>query len=821
VEGDTAVGFPIGGHFPHGTVVASTPDSLIWIGSERTALLYSPGGGAHKSITLPLGTEDYVTWMSTDWQGDVWIGSADGVVMLFSDATLVSIRQLPNGTSGALVDRQGSAWLNTPKGIFKIQKQVFQGGSLVEYDTRRGFPDLTAFASLEDREGNLWFGTYSKGLLKLSDMSLQWMPIHQNAHLLVVDSDGHCWLPEGGGIREVWIEHDGEWHSVVHRPRGRSQDERSSLLVFDRHGQLWEVSASGLRCYRMVKDLHAKTRVQLVRTLGVDKAVSQGTLLSSYVDSENRIWYSTEGLVVVADLSSPRRPDLHLAYPRDISLPSVRAIFQDHRGDIWLGDYSKGLVRLRGGKVEESWHLTMVGGFREDAIRCFGEDREGRLWIGTRYIGVLIYDKGTFQNISMKDGLVSNDVQSLARDNMGSMWLATSLGLQCIKSDTVREVETISETVGHVVTFCAVASNGLVWVTDDLERLGAYDPSKRKRNIVRPPVYISRFTVNDSTITTERGLVFSHDQNNCSIQYVGLSFRDESAVRYQYRLNDAEWSRPTRSRSVSFAALSPGEYSFEVRAVNSDGLVSAPPARVSFTILPPYWQRWWFVVLVMCVVSGLLYTAYLYRVRQLLRVERLRTRIAADLHDDIGASLTRISLLSDIAKDEARRLAPNLANIAERIGNDARELLDAVSTLVWSIDPRHDKFNDLLIHMKEFAQEAFETKGIACQFSAEPSLGDLQIPVEMRRNFLLVYKEAVNNVVRHSQCTETRVEVHLRNGELLLSVADNGIGFSEKDTKRGHGLANMHSRATASGARLFIDSGEGKGTRVEITIPLK
>jgi signal transduction histidine kinase len=248
---------------------------------------------------------------------------------------------------------------------------------------------------------------------------------------------------------------------------------------------------------------------------------------------------------------------------------------------------------------------------------------------------------------------------------------------------------------------------------------------------------------------------------------------------------------------------------------------SENPARVSFTILPPFWRRWWFVVLAACVVGLLIYLVYLYRVRQLLRVERLRTRIATDLHDDIGASLTRIALFSDIAKDEARQSAPKLTDVAERIGNDARELLEAVSTLVWSIDPRHDSFDDVLTYMKEFAQEMFDMKGITCQFLSDSALVSLELPVEVRRNLLLLYKEAVNNVVQHSGCTESRVEVTSRNGELLLSITDNGKGFSEGGVRGGHGLSNMRARAAAAGAMVSISSGEGTGTHVEVRIPLR
>lgn len=802
--------------------VAATSNGLIWIGTGRLVRIYGTNGRITGSIELPLGADEHVESMSVDREGDVWIGGTSGTLLLYRDATLVGKRSLSSAIAGVLVDHQRFAWLTTGKGIQKIRKDTFPHGPAVLYGEHRGLPEQGVFAAIEDREGNIWFGTYHKGLIKLSERALHMIPVRAYTHMASVDVQGRLWLPAENGLWEVWAEGEEQYCSEFHALPGMTGTDQGSPVVFDLRGRLWMVSDRSLRCYEVARKANGGSRLVHVTSFSPFSKLA----LAAHVDRSNRLWYSSDSIVVVVDLSTSARLERYFRFPRDIPLGSVRAIYQDVRGNIWLGDFQRGLVRLEANSLPRQdqsrrsvpmRHFTMADGLPDDGIRSFSEDDAGRLWIGTRYGGVAVYDGSTFTTISIKDGLVSNCIWSMARDSTGRMWLATSLGLMVLNKDASKKV--MRETVGRTIDFCAASRSGQIWFGTGLESLGAYDTGKQAPNLVSPLIHISQFVVNDSAVSTESELEFSFDRNNCTIHYIGISLKDEQSVRYQFRLNNAEWSKPTRQRSVSFAALSPGEYSFEVRALNGDGIVSQHPARLAFTILPPFWQRWWFVLLVAILLGAFVYVAYLYRVRQLLQVERLRARIATDLHDDIGASLTRIALFSDIARDEARSAAPKLTDVAERIGNDARELLDAVSTLVWSIDPRHDSFDDVLTYMKEFAQEMFDMKGIAYSFSSEAELGSLQLPVETRRSLLLLYKEAVNNVVKHSQCTETRVEIASRGGDLVLSVTDNGRGFSERATGEGHGIANMQTRAAALGARFSIVSGEGKGTRVQVIIP--
>jgi ligand-binding sensor domain-containing protein/signal transduction histidine kinase len=815
VEHDSAVEVETPAASQREWTLDSDSQGRVWAGYGRQVHIFRTTTQKPAVITPPLAHNEHIELITADPDGDMWIGGSLGTILLYRDTSVVARRSMGSSPLAIVHDRRNDIWLSTVKGqLLKMKKDEFPTALPLSYGAEQGFPRTGGTPLLDDREGNIWFATYQEGLIKLVDEALQTVPVKAYTNFATADSADHLWLPAEGGVWEVWND-DTRCRARFH-PLGERKDiPPETPLVIDRQGRLWAASPTYLHCYTITRRGEA-SHLQLVDVVRIDHLSRGKSILRAYVDHNNMLWCSVESLVVRVDVNRRPRVVSQLRFPGDVPLASVRAISMDRRGDVWLGDFYRGLVRLRG---ETITHYTRAQGLADDGVRSFAEDAQGRLWIGTRYGGVSIWDGQTFQSISMKNGLPSNCVWWIARDSSGAMWLATSLGLIALQMDGSKKV--LGTTTGQNIDFCAATHGAAIWFGNGLTLLGMYNPTRERVNLVPPPAYITQFAVNDSVVSVgESRQEFSYDRNNISIQYIGISLKDERNVQYQFRLNDAEWSKPTRQRSISFSALSPGSYTFDVRAINADGIVSERPAHIAFTIRPPFWQQWWFLLAAACVLGGLVYLAYLYRVRQLLQVERLRTRIATDLHDDIGASLTRIALLSDIAKDEAQRAAPHLTEVAARIGTDARDLLEAVSTLVWSIDPRHDQFDDLLTMMKDFAQDMFEGKRITYNFSADPSLSSCRISVETRRNLLLIYKEAVNNIVRHSRCTEVHVDMTIRGDNLVLVITDNGLGLAASAGRVGHGIANMQRRTATLGGTFSIMSPQGKGTCVEVHIPV-
>jgi signal transduction histidine kinase len=282
---------------------------------------------------------------------------------------------------------------------------------------------------------------------------------------------------------------------------------------------------------------------------------------------------------------------------------------------------------------------------------------------------------------------------------------------------------------------------------------------------------------------------------------------------------DAAWTAPTELRTVNYASLPPASYRFLVSALDPSGTPSATPATASFTKLPPYWQRWWFRLLALLGCGSLLYGAHRYNLNRLLELERVRTRIATDLHDDIGASLSQIAILSEVLIQRSggdQGLSGQLSGMAR----SAREVLASMSDIVWAINPRHDHLRDLQQRMRRFASDMFAARNIEFVFRAPAADRDLKLSADMRREIFLVFKEAVNNAVRHSDCTHAEIDLSREGDWLALRVSDNGKGLPACENGAGHGLLNMQARAKTLGGEVTIASAADRGTTIALRVPV-
>ena len=253
--------------------------------------------------------------------------------------------------------------------------------------------------------------------------------------------------------------------------------------------------------------------------------------------------------------------------------------------------------------------------------------------------------------------------------------------------------------------------------------------------------------------------------------------------------------------------------------MTSDGLVSRTPAAITFTILPHVWQRWWFVSVVAMLIGLSAHSLYRHRVRRLVELERVRTRIAADLHDDIGSSLSEISVLSEVLRKQlGAQEAPASKNLF-LINRVSQEALDSMSDIVWAINPLQDHLSDLVRRMRRVASEVLPARDIEFSFNVPTSGLDLRLGADIRREVFLMFKETLNNVVRHSKCTRAEIELKIERAWLELVVADNGKGFAPDQVSEGNGLVSLRRRARALGGETVVASHAGEGTTVTIKVP--
>ena len=283
---------------------------------------------------------------------------------------------------------------------------------------------------------------------------------------------------------------------------------------------------------------------------------------------------------------------------------------------------------------------------------------------------------------------------------------------------------------------------------------------------------------------------------------------------------DPDWNYSGTQRFAGYTDIKPGNYTFKVKGANNDGVWNETPTSIEVIIIPPWWQTWWFYTLCVLFVAALGYLIYRIRVRQVLKLYRLRSSIAKDLHDDVGSALSSIALLSRIAHDGKTNARLNPDEIFSRIGDTSKRMIDLMDDIVWSVNPDNDRFSNMLIRMREYAVEMLEAKDIDFTFKVSENIDELKIPMQMRKDYFLIFKESVNNLAKYSESANAAIAIERISRHIVTTIKDNGKGFDTQLINSRNGLKNMQQRATALKGKLVIESQPGKGTQVTLTIPV-
>jgi ligand-binding sensor domain-containing protein/two-component sensor histidine kinase len=717
----------------------------------------------------------------------------------------------------------------------------FDGSTFKPYTTEQGLFKASRHI-VEDSAGNLWFGSPG-GILRL-------------------DRDGLTTYDERDGLENLGISAVGETGSgqlylngdkfTVRRFNGARFDNVRPALppettaiwmarpVFqDSAGEWWFLSTTGLYRFAATDDLAALARQKQLAVYGKKDGFNSDSMFHIFEDSHKNLWISTRGSRFSYHGLAywTRATEEFKFYTEADGFPpnkAVSAIAEDAQGNIWLGFYEGGLMRFSGGRFTDYTTPETSG-----LITALRVDRQNRLWIGSAINGVTCVenpaaDEIVFQSYTTENGLTSNNVRSLTEDEFGRIYAGTARGVDRIATDTGRITHyTVNDGLaGDFVHAAYRARDGVLWfgTPNGLSRLVPRLESK----IISPPVRLSGLRIaGESQPIPELGtseisnLELQTGQNNLQIEFFGMDFSPNGALRYQYKLEgaDKDWSQPTEQRTVNYANLSPGNYRFLVRAIGADGGLSPNPAAISFKILRPVWQRWWFLILATVVIVSLIYMLYSYRVAQLLKLERVRTRIATDLHDDIGSSLSQIAILSEVVR---QKVGDNGANQPlNMIAETSREMVDSMSDIVWAINPDKDHLSDLIQRMRRFAGDMLDAKDITYKFIVPDAHRDITLGADIRREVYLIFKESINNLVKYAEATTVEMSALVENNHLVVKIKDDGRGFDAAevfsgayDGFGGNGLINMRRRTENLGGRFTVESERGNGTSVEIKIPI-
>jgi ligand-binding sensor domain-containing protein/two-component sensor histidine kinase len=832
----------------------------IWVGTIKGLFRRAPNGSVQRYTTENGLPANWITALLRDRQGRFWAGiKGVGLCLLASNPVpdrriVIRTYTTRDGLAGDQIraifqSRDEKIWTATNGGLsVLLPGSAAAGEQFQNYTSAEGLSESGLIAVTEDHEGNLWVGSESGGATRIARNGFitygpeDGLRLQRLAGIFETRSGQLVATTWNGTHTELALNYfDGRrFHAVSPNfgPAVRSFPSMPNEIVLQDHtGEWWFATTKGLCRFPAVPITQlARTRPKAIyraRTGFSDNPVDH-----VFEDSRGDIWIATNPSGRVASMYGLRRWRPSTQSFDDFlggefvsraphSTEGAQILAEDHFGNMWIALDGGGLVRYRGGRFTQITSNGPIGSSTE-AIYA---DRAGRLWIGDNENGLTRIDapdaeQPAFVHYGRDQGLSSNSIGVIAEDLSGRIYVGTGRG--------VDQLDPITNRIKHYTVADGLVKGeleigfrdrqGALWFGTQ-QGVSQFVPEP-DRPVSAAEIRLSSlrirgtpYPIADLGETIISGLTLSSNQNELQIEFNGLGFYSGD-LYYQYMLEgaDREWSAPSNQRSVNYASLSPGRYRFLARAATTGGSAVSKPAALVFRILPPIWLRWWFLTSVDVAGAAAIYAVYRYRLGSILELERLRMRIATDLHDDIGASLSQVALLSEVAgrqiDGDARAREP-----LEQIGAISRQLVDSMSDIVWSINPKRDTLGDLTQRMRAFASDVFPARNIAFSFHAPDAGQNSKLAIEARRQVFLIFKESVNNVVRHSQCCAVDIDFRVEEDWLVLKLNDNGKGFESRQMFVGHGLVSMGDRARKLGGD-FQAASSPQGTTVTLRVPL-
>ena len=816
-------------------------DGSLWIGAAQ-GIIRRTSSGALQNYGVTEGLPPRpVTALVIDAQQRVWAATEDGLCVMSASAEgyrLLHVLKRRDGLAGTRVlalhqSHDGPIWAAGFNGLSEVFPSMDgRAPEIRSFEGRANLRGEIIYSVAEDPFHNLWLGTFQSGAMKVLHSGFQ----------SYSQLDGLGGSPVLGFFEDL----KGRLHAVNGRSQVISRFEdgafvsaqprygaeitnlgmrRGQIAFQDHAGDWWIATFNGL--YRFT----GASSIEDLRDHAPAEIYTEGQGLPShrifrvFEDSTGDIWVATSP----AGLSKWERHKKslrHFASVRRLEATQVNGFAEDQEGNLWIS-MRDGLAVYREKKFE---FLGREQGLPASAMTCILIDSSGRLWFGTEKDGIGRVDRPgaaqwRIQMYSTADHLSSNSIESLVEDRSGWIYVATSRGLDRLSSQT-GQIRAYGHAEGLAHGFVRAAyrdRQGHLWfgtTQGASELVPAADDEVAPLYVLINGIRVcgKRYPVSELGERTIPRFTLNCSENHLEISLSSIGAGSGAFPSFRYRLNAhrGEWVAATTDRVVNLVGLEPGTYRFEVKAVAGDGRESAVPATAEFLILPPIWARWWFIFLTSWLALAAAWSLHRRRLSRALEFERIRTRIATDLHDDVGSGLSQIAILSEVAHREgANHLPENLLNIART----ARELVDSMDDVVWAIDPGHDRIDDLSHRMRRFAEDLCGARNITLTFRA-PERGSMAADAYVRRELYLILKEGLNNAVRHSGCTHAAVEFRIEQHAVHLTISDNGRGFDPASSTNGRGLKSMRERARRLDGVIDWQSGPA-GTSLRFGAPLR
>ncbi len=767
--------------------------------------------------------------------GGVWLCAGSRVLSYRLGEPLIEQAQLPFERESAipellLEDRSGAVWVGTfGSGLYRCR-----GTNVEPVQTSQ----RTILSLYEDREASIWVGTAGGGLNRLRPRVLDLQDMEgglpfETARTVCVDSTGRVWAVGRNGA--LAYQEAGSWR-LCGADDGWSE-EVATCLAADAQGDVWiGVQRSGA-IYRW----HRGTFSRLDRSDGL----AGDTVRILLASQTGALWV---GLLAPNCLQRFKDGKFQ-TFQLPPGSQAISAAAEDGAGNLWLGTGDGLLWRVTGNQLVDETRRAFQPG---RTITCLRATPEGSLWIGYLGAGLGRLRPEGFALIEPQPGLPIGSICNLMPDRYGAIWLSTDQGILRVSQAALEQVAEGQVAQVNAIYFAsdelldlqgfpffpseAAESQDGNLLFPQLTGLAVVHPERVATNWNPPLVLIETATADDRPLALPQqgGVVqLGPGLRKLEFQFTAPSFIAPESIRFRHQLEgvDEDWVDLGTQRRVTYTRLPPGKYLYRVTACNYAGVWNDVGAQVHFQVRPFFWQTPLLKVaaglFLLLGLGGVVRYLATRRLRQELRharqeaaLERERARIAKDIHDDLGASLTQISLLSELA---TRNLPPTdaMGEHVRKLAQTARQAFGSLDEIVWAVNPRNDTLANLLDYLAQFALDFLSSTHVRCRldFPAQPPAQP--VSAEARHTLYLILKEALNNVIKHAQASEVRLRARLVDDSLQLTIEDDGVGFENPGRRpEADGLLNMRQRLEEIGGTFKLDGDANPGTVIVVAVPL-
>jgi signal transduction histidine kinase len=566
-------------------------------------------------------------------------------------------------------------------------------------------------------------------------------------------------------------------------------------------------------------------------------------VISFFEDKRGIVWFGTRNGLFFwneAAKTAVGVQNVNVKLKKENLAMGVQGITEDQFNCIWYStgfstqknacigkyDYVKNTVDIIFNETRDKGMLPRTTDFSDIAVAAsnkifVSDNNNGLLWFSAAQSNPVL------KKAADNSALNTNEVSSVVTDNNNKIWCNTNFGIALYNTNagTFTNYSCTNYAIGQKMKPAIYLSqqsgelyigqsNAINHINTNLvkEKLNSSDLV-----FTEIKLFNKHYETSNKTIADGEELIFTHNQNTISAEFALLSYVNAADNLYSWKLEGLEkdWNI-SENNVATYYQLSPGSYTLVVKAADNNGVWSAKTIKLHIIIKPPFYATWWFTLLSIASIIAAVYYFVQQKIRRIKEKYQLRNKIASDLHDEIGSTLTSISILSDVSQQAMEHRPIQAKEMLQQIASQSKTIQQNMSDIVWSIRPDNEKIENLVVRMREFAAQTLEPLNINTSITADDAIVNKILPMQYRKDILLIYKEAINNITKHANATTAKILLTGQKGKMVLSIADNGTW---KNGYTGTGTKTMQERATAIGGRLLITN-TGPGTQILLTLPL-